>query len=91
MNGYWITFTDGTSGYCQGQNEYDAKMIAEKLTGKTVPGDRWKPALPTLPYHAEPIIWQLDHPVHGKTPPFCYKPQQCKGNTACPHNPCCTN
>jgi len=91
MNGYWITFTDGTSGYCEGENEYDAKCIAEKLTGKTVPGDQWKPKLLSLPYPAEPVIWQFDHPVHGKCPPFCYTPEQCKGGTACPNNPSCTN
>ena len=91
MNGYWITFTDGSKGYCEGCSEYDAKIIAEKLTGKTVSGDKWNPKLPTLPYPASPVIWQLDHPVNGKCPPFCIKPDQCKGRTACPQNYACTN
>ena len=38
MQGFWLTFTDGSKGYCQGVNEYDAKVIAEKLTGKKVAG-----------------------------------------------------
>ena len=41
MNTYWLTFTDGTSGNCQGQSEYDVKQIAEKLTGKTVAGGKY--------------------------------------------------
>jgi hypothetical protein len=92
MQGYWLTFTDGTRGYCEGGGAYDAVQIAEKLTGKTVvAGDnKYQPKLDMLPYPATPVIWQLDHPVHGKCPPFCYKPDQCKGNTACPQNYSCT-
>jgi hypothetical protein len=91
MNGFWITFTDGTKGYCQGVNEYDAKSIAEKLTGKTVGGGPWKNfTMKPLPYPANPVIWQLDHPVHGKTPTFCHSPNKCCGHTACPQNYSCT-
>lgn len=92
MKGYWLTFTDGTQGYCEGRNEYDAKVIAEKLTGKTVAGGKYSPniAAKSLPYPATPIIWQLDHPVNGKCPAFCYKPQQCAGSGCCPQNPSCT-
>ena len=42
MQGYWITFTDGTSGYCEGNSAYDAKGIAEHLTGKTVIGGKYE-------------------------------------------------
>ena len=90
MQGFWVTFSDGTKGYCEGHNEFDAKCIAEKLTGKTVPGDKWKPNLPTLPYPATPVIWQLDHPVNGKCPAFCHSPDKCKGKTSCPQNHACT-
>lgn len=92
MQGFWITFTDGSKGYCQGQNAFDAVKIAEKLTGKTaVTGDnKWKPQLKALPYPANPIIWQLDHPVDGKCPAFCYKPNECCGNTSCPQRYSCT-
>lgn len=90
MEGYWITFTDGTKGYCEGVNAYDAKIIAEKLTGKTVGGEKYKPDIPRLPYPARPVIWQLDHPVNGKCPAFCFKPNECKGKTACPQPYSCT-
>lgn len=92
MNGYWITFTDGSKGYCEGLTAYDALQIAEKLTGKKAvyEGSQWKPELKSLPYPATPIIWQLDHPVHGKCPAFCFRPDQCCGNTSCPQNRSCT-
>lgn len=91
MRGFWITFTDGSTGYCQGSSEYDAKSIAEKLTGKKVGGGPWKDfTMKPLPYPAAPIIWQLDHPVNGKCPAFCFKPHQCAGSTSCPQSHSCT-
>jgi len=92
MQGYWITFTDGTNGYCQGQSPYDAVIISEKLTGKTVvvKGDKYNPVLKTLPYPSSPVIWQFDHPVYGKTPLFCLSPEECCGKTSCPRNYSCT-
>jgi colicin import membrane protein len=27
-----------------------------------------------LPYPANPIIWQFEHPINGKCPPFCHSP-----------------
>jgi hypothetical protein len=92
MQGYWVTFTDGTKGYCQGQSTYDAVRIAEHLTGKTVnigDSDKYKPELKTLPYPSAPIIWQFDHPVTGKTPAFCFRPNQCCGMTSCPQRHAC--
>lgn len=73
MQGYWIKFTDGSAGYCEGGSPYDAVSIAEHLTKKTaIVGDnKWEPKLDTLPYPARPIIWQLDHPKFGKCPAFC--------------------
>lgn len=93
MQGFWIKFTDGSSGYCEGQNAYDAVKIAEKLTGKTATYDGenpYKPELKTLPYPASPVIWQLDHPISGKCPTFCFRPNQCAGKTSCPQNHSCT-
>lgn len=92
MQGYWITFTDGSKGYCEGESPSDAVRIAEKLTGKeaVVGENKWKPQLKTLPYPARPVIWQLDHPVRGKCPEFCYKPNECCGNTSCPQRHSCT-
>jgi len=93
MQGYWIEFTDGTAGYCEGQNAYDAVAIAEKLLGKTatdIGDNKYQPKVKTLPYPAHPIIWQLDHPVSGKCPPFCSTPKQCAGRTACPKSYACS-
>lgn len=94
MEGYWITFEDGTQGYCEGANAFHALQIAEHLTKKKVKlkdGDsKWSPTIPRLPYPAQPIIWQFDDPVVGKCPAFCYRPLKCCGRTACPTNPACT-
>jgi hypothetical protein len=91
MHGYWITFTDGSNGYCEGSSEFDAVQIAEKLTGKKVGGGPYKDfTLKTLPYPATPVIWQLDHPVSGKCPPFCHKPNECAGSGSCPQRYSCT-
>lgn len=90
MHNYWLTFTDGSAGFCQGANEFDAKQIAEKLTGKTVAGGQYQDiAAKSIPYPAEPIIWQLDHPRHGKCPSFCYEPKKCAGHTSCPQRRSC--
>ncbi len=91
MNNYWLKFTDGSTGSCQGATEYDAKCIAEKLTGKKVAGGEYRDIeAKSLPYPASPVIWQLDHPVYGKTPSFCFRPTQCAGRTSCPQNHSCT-
>jgi hypothetical protein len=91
MNGYWLKFTDGTSGYCEGSNEYDAKQIAEKISGKTVAGGKYdKIEAKRLPYPATPVIWQFDHPVVGKCPPFCFQPNRCSGHTSCPSSHACS-
>ena len=91
MKGYWITFTDGSTGYCEGESEYDAVQIAEKLSGKKVGGGPYVDfTMKKLPYPATPIIWQFDHPVHGKCPDFCYRPTECAGHGSCPQNRACT-
>jgi len=92
MKSFWLTFTDGSTGCCQGANEYDAKQIAQKLTGKKVKaeGDFDYTYVQQLPYPANPIIWQLDHPVSGKCPAFCYKPRECVGRGSCPQRISCT-
>jgi hypothetical protein len=91
VNPYWLTFTDGSQGCCEGSSAYDAKVIAEKLTGKTVAGGTYEniDAKP-LPYPATPLIWQHDHPVHGKCPPFCWTPNVCKGRGSCPKSRACS-
>lgn len=91
MKAWWLTFTDGSTGCCEGESDYDAKQIAEKLTGKKVGGGEWRDFhIKPLPYPANPIIWRLDHPVSGKCPPLCYSPKQCAGKTSCPKNYSCS-
>ena len=84
MKGYWITFTDKTAGYCNGESDYDAKVIAAKIAGKPVA------TAEPLPYPATPIIWQYDHPARGKCPAFCYTPAECKGRQSCPKSYACS-
>lgn len=92
MQGYWIKFTDGSRGYCQGESAFDAVQIAEHITGKTVDcgPNKYQPKLDALPYPASPVIWQLDHPVRGKMPTFCHSPNKCCSNTSCPQPYSCT-
>jgi hypothetical protein len=84
MQPFWLTFTDGSQACCEGSGPYDAKQIAEHITGKTVAGGKYDniDAKP-LPYPAVPLIWQHDHPVVGKCPAFCYTPKECAGNGSC--------
>ncbi len=90
MNGYWMIFEDGSRGYCEGQTAYDAKHIAEHLTKKKVKGSYTEMQAWVLPYPAEPVIWQFDHPIAGKRPTYCHTPENCKGNTGCPRRVACT-
>lgn len=91
MKTYWLTFTDGTEQSCQGESEYDAKLIAEKLTGKTVAGGKYQDiAAKPLPYPSTGCIWRFEHPVYGATPSFCHVGKGCAGRTACPQNYSCT-
>lgn len=98
MQAFWLKFTDGSEGCCEGTYGADAVRIAEHLTGKTVAVEaehRYKPeqgeAVKILPYPTGNMIWQFEHPVYGKTPGFCYRGAQCRGRTACPGNPSCTS
>lgn len=91
MKPFWLTFTDGSHACCEGQTDFHAKEIAEKLTGKTVAGGSCSTiAAKLLPYPANPIIWQFDDPVIGKCPVFCHTPESCAGEGACRRAPACT-
>lgn len=92
MKGFWVTFTDGSQGYCEGSSEYDAAKIAEHFSGKKVGGGPYQDfTMKTLPYPANPVIWQFDHPIHGKCPTFCFRPKECAGKGSCPQNRSCTD
>lgn len=91
MKTFWVTFTDKSEGCCEGQDAFDCKRIAEKVTGKKVAGGEYKDfAIKELPYPANPIIWQFDHPCHGKCPAFCHSPKTCAGKTSCPKRYACS-
>jgi hypothetical protein len=51
--------------------------------------------LDVIPYPALPILFQMPHLTedgrNSPCPPFCYTPEECKGQTCCGKNPCCTN
>lgn len=94
MQGFWLKFTDDSKGYCEGTSAYDVVRIAEKLTGKRViinSENKYQPKLQTLPYPANPIIWQFEHPIDGKCPPFCFRPDECAGRGSCPQSHSCTD
>lgn len=84
MRGYWLTFADRSQAYCEGKTESDARAIARKLTGKDVTGAK------ILPYPANPIVWQFTYENGGKCPAFCYRPNECAGNTSCRRRPACS-
>jgi hypothetical protein len=98
MRAFWIKFVDGSEACCEGQGPFDAKVIAEHVSGKLVAPavaepNKWRIedySVQSLPYPAHPVIWQLDHPVNGKTPTFCHDPTRCAGKTACPQSYSCT-
>lgn len=94
MRAYWVTFTDGTAGCCDGQSAYDAAQIAEHFTKKKVDdgGNKYEPkGVKPLPYPANPIIWQFLHPIDGRAcPPFCHDPKNCAGRSSCPKNYACS-
>ena len=97
MRVYHIRFTDGTSGYCEGEDAADAVAIAEHLTGKKadIPAEfKYRPlesgAVQTNPYPVYGMIWQFEHPVYGKCPGFCFGGKACLGRGSCPRRIACT-
>lgn len=83
MKPYWIKFTDGSSGCCEGRSLNDAMEIAEHVSKKQVM------KIESLPFAALPTIWQFDHPVHGTRPLRCHTPHACSGLHVCPRVPRC--
>lgn len=76
---YWLSFTDGTHGCCEGATLAAAITKAEDLTGKTVKAGKH------LPYFAVPVIFQS-----GDEPAFCHNPVRCAGRSSCPMDYACT-
>lgn len=91
MNSWWLEFADGSFAGCDGESAYDAKAIAEYLSGKTVAGGSYRDIKAwQLPYPCRDMIWQYEHPVVGKCPPFCSTPAKCAGRSACPKKYACS-
>jgi hypothetical protein len=77
---YWLSFTDGTHGCCEGGTLSAAIIKAEDILGKVVSGGK------CLPYPAVPVIWQESY-----CPPFCYDPIRCAGKSSCPKDYACND
>ncbi len=100
MTPYWIIFEDGSKGCCEGQNALDAIKIAEKVSGKKVALPEGKflhntgvaeELAKSLPYPANPIIWQFNHPAYGVMPSFCRAPEKCSGKNTCTRDRACND
>ncbi len=78
MTYYWVESDTGEKGTITADNKSQAKKLARfKLTGKIK-------SINVLPYPADPVL----NGTEGM-PPFCWKPDECKGHTSCPRNPVC--
>lgn len=64
-------------------DEAEATRTAKDMIGREVV------KVESLPYPALPRLTRHQDPKYGICPPFCFKPEQCKGNTACPQSYSC--
>jgi hypothetical protein len=80
MTPFWLSFTDGTHGTCEGKTLAQAIAKAEDLTKKVVSTGK------CIPYPAVPVIYQ-----ESFTPAFCYNPTRCLGKSSCPQNLACND
>jgi hypothetical protein len=84
MKSYWLKFNGHRAGCIEADSEEAAKAIAKEKTGH-------EPlSCQSLPYPAEPRINKHVDPQYGVCPSFCFKPEQCCGNTSCPQRYSCT-
>ena len=77
MDAYWIAFEDGSAACYEAQSPEDARGAASK--------DGAVSEIAVLPYPADPRKGNI-----SDCPSFCYRPRECKGNTACPRPRSCT-
>jgi len=82
MPAYWITFEDEEE-HPDGCIKAKDWQTAEQLAKNIAPIHKmlW------LPYPAHPIV---DDDWTDGCPAFCHQPQVCKGKTACPYDPACS-
>lgn len=88
MGTYWIRFKDGSCGCVEAIDEESALVSARMVSGK-------EPVkLDILPYPASPrLVAKKYKDKKGREyhiPSFCYRPEQCKGNSCCPQKYSCT-
>ena len=75
---WWVTFKSGAAACYEGTRAEVEERIKAAGKGEIA-------SIETLPYPADPRTEPM-----GKCPSFCYTPRECKGRTACPRKPCCT-
>lgn len=85
---WWLHFAGRKPACVEAEGEEEARRLGAELGGSAVT------ACDPLPYPAEP---RLNRAVHQDrdgqeytTPSFCYRPEQCKGHSACPQRYSCT-
>lgn len=84
MRAYWIKFDGHKSGCVEAPSPNVAKTIGAEITGHRAIDAT------VLPYPAMPRINTHIDPKYGTAPAFCFKPEQCKGYTACPQSYSCS-
>lgn len=84
MSQFWMTFKGRGAACMEAPTEQEARTDAAVLTGAEVL------TCHVLPYPAEPRLRPYIDPKWGKYPAFCFRPESCKGKTACPQNYSCT-
>lgn len=80
MTAYWVKFKNRSSGCVEAETAEAAMEAVREFN--PVSAER-------LPYPANPRLVVHEHEKWGKTPSFCYKPEQCKGRGSCPQRPSC--
>jgi hypothetical protein len=84
MKSFWLKFKERVAGCVEAKDEAAATAIAKAATGFDAV------SIQRLPYPANPRINQHVDPKYGVCPSFCFKPEQCCGNTSCPQRYSCT-
>lgn len=91
MQAFWVEFharepgcVECDEGQTPDERAAAATALAEKLTGHKVISCK------RLPHPADPRINKPVDPLIGRqVQSFCFRPQQCQGNTMCPHSFTC--
>lgn len=82
---FWITFEKTSAACVEASGVTECIKLAEELRGDKVTQIR------RLPYPAMPRLTNHVQPTGDVTPAFCYRPEQCAGNTSCRQRRSCTD